>query len=406
MVTTGSQDKSGLRIGFFVPWITKSRGGTENVGHMMANAMRQRGHDVVIFTFDDNKGASLWPLATGIEIVHLAEAANPANDGQMALEVGARNLDLLVGLHMNRTFSRYVRCAHKVKLPIVISEHIDPRFSDWMDTFSPEERTITFSGATLIHLLEDSFRETLAEGLQDRIRVIPNTIREPGPLPGTFKNGKKKTILSVSRLVPRKNVGTTLAAFSRLAAEFRDWSLEIVGDGPERKKLARQAASLGIGNRVDFRREMSDPYPAYANADVFVIPSFFEGFPMTVCEAMAHGLPVVGFGTCNGVKVQVIPGETGALADGVDPAASLAAALRPILKDAEMRERMGKASRSRYENNFSNEVIFRAWEELFLEAVSVGYKPVSLTQDQILSYRLAEMVGGQPDITLPTRKSY
>ncbi len=80
MAKTGTQDRRRLRIGFFVPWITKGRGGTENVGHMMANAMRQRGHDVTIFTFDDAKGPSCWPLDDGIDLVHLPEADDKQAD--------------------------------------------------------------------------------------------------------------------------------------------------------------------------------------------------------------------------------------------------------------------------------------------------------------------------------------
>jgi hypothetical protein len=52
-----------MRIVFFVPWITQSRGGTENVGHMMANAMVERGHDVHVFTFDDPLMMNAVPLS-------------------------------------------------------------------------------------------------------------------------------------------------------------------------------------------------------------------------------------------------------------------------------------------------------------------------------------------------------
>ncbi len=77
-----------MRIGFFVSWITQGKGVTENVGHMMANAMAERGHEVVIFTFDNKAGPSLWPLDDSIELVHLAEANDEVADRPVVARSG------------------------------------------------------------------------------------------------------------------------------------------------------------------------------------------------------------------------------------------------------------------------------------------------------------------------------
>lgn len=406
MAKTGTQDRRRLRIGFFTPWITKGRGGTENVGHMMANAMRLRGHEVVIFTFDDAKGPSRWPLEDGIDIVYLSETDDAAADDQMAVAVGAQSVDLLVGLHMNRTFCRYVRCAQKVGVPIVVSEHIDPRFPQWLDVFDPVEREIAFAGATLIHLLVEPFRASLHESLQDRIRIVPNTITEPETMATPGVDRAKKSILALSRLVPRKNVDTLVRAFAGLARAFPDWTLDIVGGGAMADGLRREARALGVADRVILHGESNAPYPFYAAADIFAIPSFFEGFPMTVCEAMAHGLPVVGFRTCNGVNEQVVEGETGFLADGIDPVASMAAALRSLMEDADLRQRMGAAGRARYEARYANEVIFQSWEDMFFEAHARGPVDIAPSRDEIVRVSLWDMVWGQTDIETSVKKAY
>lgn len=406
MAKTGTQDRRRLRIGFFVPWITKGRGGTENVGHMMANAMRQRGHEVTIFTFDDAKGPSCWPLDDGIDLLHLPEADDKQADDKMVLAVAAKSLDLLVGLHMNRTFCRYVRCAQKVGVPIVLSEHIDPRFPKWLDVFDPVEREISFAGATLIHLLVEPFRASLHESLHDRIRIVPNTIAPPATMATPGADRSRKSILAVSRLVPRKNVDTLIRAFATLSRAFPDWTLDIVGGGSMTGALKKQIRSLGLGSRVVLHGETSDPYPFFAAADIFAIPSFLEGFPMTVCEAMAHGLPVVGFETCNGVNTQVVHGETGMLADGVDPVASLAGALRPLMDDGDLRKRMGEAGQERYAGNYSNEVVFAMWEDLFYEAFDIGPVAPAPSRDEIVRLKLWEMVWGTAEVDTPVKKAF
>lgn len=396
MATTGPGAADPLRIGFFVPWITQGRGGTENVGHMMANAMATRGHGVTVFTFDDGQRPPLWPLDPAIRLIRLPEAAEARADRQMAAEVAACGPDLLVGLHMNRTFLRYVRCALKLGLPIVLSEHIDPRYPDWTGSFTPEERRLAFSGATRIHLLAEAFRATLPARLHPRIRVIPNTVRPPQILAAPGRRRGTKSLLAVARLVPRKNLATLLDAFARLDRDFPDWRLDLVGDGPQMHSLKARAKARGIARRVRFHGALADPYPRFARAELFVIPSHVEGCPMSVCEAMAHGLPVVGFAACTGINLQVAHGETGLLAEGADQAAALAAALRPLMADADLRRRMGQAGRARHDDLFSNPVVFDAWEALFLEAAHAAAPCADPSQEEIARVRLHDLAWGPP----------
>lgn len=384
---------SRLKIGFFVPWVTMGKGGTENVGQMMANAMAARGHEVTVFTFDDKRAPSRWPLHSDITLVHFPEADDEPSDHRMAIDIAGRNLDLLVGLHMNRTMLRYVRCAHRVGLPLVLSEHIDPRFPKWVGTFTPDERDIAMAGANLVHVLLEEFRETLQPHEHNKVRVIPNTVPEPNTLatPGAEKAQRK--ILAVARLVPRKNLTRVVEAFSRLAEQFPDWQLQIVGDGPLRPQLEQQARTLGIAERVDFAGEQEDVYPFYAAADLFVIPSLFEGFPLTMCEAMAHGLPAVGFAACGGVRAQITEGETGLLC-ARDDADTLASALRQLMQDDAARGRMGKAARQRFLQHFSNETVHTQWEEMFAEAAEQSPSCKKPDHATLMAVRLWERVWG------------
>jgi glycosyltransferase involved in cell wall biosynthesis len=97
-------------------------------------------------------------------------------------------------------------------------------------------------------------------------------------------------LLSVGRLAVQKDQATLLDALARL--KDRPWRLTLVGDGPLRGDLERQAARLGIADRITFAGFV-DPLPHFAGADLFVLPSRWEGLPAVALEALAAGLPVV-----------------------------------------------------------------------------------------------------------------
>ncbi len=381
-----------MRIGFFVPFITKGKGGTENVGQMMANAMAKRGHDVTIFTFDDQAQRSQWPLDDTIELNYFGEDSNEREDDQMMLAIASRSFDVLVGLHMNREFKRYVKCAHRAGVPLVLSEHIDPRYPRWIGTNTVFERQTAFFGATLVHLLTEDFRSTLPNFMQERIRVIPNTVKKPTQIarPGD-RSKKKKVLLTVARLVPRKNVHLIIEAFARSYPRHQDWVLRIVGDGPERDNLRKQATALKIAKSVEFVGETHDTYPYYKDADAFVLSSFFEGFPLCGLEAMAHGLPLIGFQNCSGINEQIASGENGILCAADSPTENLTNAFKSLMSDPDLRETMGNTSLTRFDTYYSEETIFAEWEEMFCEARERGLPNANANLETKLLVAVSEL---------------
>ena len=365
-----------MKLCFLIPWITKGRGGTENVGQMMAGAMAARGHEVHILTFDDARQPARWPLPDGVTLTHLTEIPGPVQDGQLMLALASTAPDLVVGLHMNRTFLTYVRAARRLGLPLVLSEHQDPRFPARLGNFDPAERAMAFQGATRLHLLIEAFVDTLPAHLRPRARVIANTVPPAAaPADPAGKGRDRLRLISVARLVARKNMAWLVEEFARIAQAHPGWDLQIVGGGPERAALAARAQELGLGQRVLFTGEIGDVYGALAQAQIFVLPSLFEGFPMSSLEAMAHGLPVVGFAACNGINVQVEDGVSGLLAPHPLQPGSLADAMAQLMGDAGLRRAMGAAALARYEAAYANGVIFDQWEALFAEAAAAGAPP-------------------------------
>ncbi|AHI24294.1 glycosyl transferase [Komagataeibacter xylinus] len=154
-------------------------------------------------------------------------------------------------------------------------------------------------------------------------------------------------ILAVSRLVRGKGYPELLAAMCALPDNAVLW---VVGERlPSDRGMdlgaCFAAAQAALGARMVMFGYRADVAPIMAAADIFVLPSHFEGLPMSVIEAMLCGLPVVA-SDISGPCEQVVVGETGLLAPPGD-VARLAAALALLVHDGALRQRMGDAGRKR-----------------------------------------------------------
>ncbi len=153
------------------------------------------------------------------------------------------------------------------------------------------------------------------------------------------------TVVTVGRLAPMKGFAVLLDAVARLARDGYDVRLRVVGDGPDADGLAERARALEVDGRVTFRGALNSAEVAgeLRDADAFCLPSFAEGVPVVLMEAMAAGLPVVATRVM-GIPELVTDGESGLLvAPGRDE--PLAAALAALANDPQRRQAMGQAGR-------------------------------------------------------------
>jgi glycosyltransferase involved in cell wall biosynthesis len=180
-------------------------------------------------------------------------------------------------------------------------------------------------------------------------------------------------VLYVGRLMEVKGVRALLPAWSAMAR--RDTAtLLIVGDGPLRPELEREAAARGFGRSVRFAGSHPDVTMFYRMADVFVLPSLSEGLSNALLEAMAAGLPVVA-SDVGGNREVVDNGVSGFLVDWTDAAAS-ARLVATLLDDAVLRRRVGEAARRRA-GGFSIEDVAERYRALYQ---TVALPHVTLTQ--------------------------
>jgi colanic acid/amylovoran biosynthesis glycosyltransferase len=154
-------------------------------------------------------------------------------------------------------------------------------------------------------------------------------------------------LLCVGRLVADKGQGVLLDALAALRREGIDVRVTFAGDGPERAALQHRAGRLGVAGAVTFEGPVSQDRlrRLYAAADVFCLPSFAEGVPVVLMEAMAAGLPVVSTRVM-GIPELVEDGVSGELVPPGRPD-SLAAAIRKLTAEPERRAALGRAARAR-----------------------------------------------------------
>jgi glycosyltransferase involved in cell wall biosynthesis len=195
------------------------------------------------------------------------------------------------------------------------------------------------------------------------VRTIYNGVPS-GRLARSEPRGDGATVMSLGRLEHQKGFDVLLDAL----AQVPTGRLLLVGDGRQRRALEERAHSLGLADRVRLTGWVENPRTLMAEVDVFALPSRFEGFPLSVVEAMLAGLPVVA-ADVGSVREAVIHDQTGLLIDP-DDADALAAALERLLGDETERRRLGEAARELARTRFVADGMARAYAELYRELVS------------------------------------
>jgi glycosyltransferase involved in cell wall biosynthesis len=204
-----------------------------------------------------------------------------------------------------------------------------------------------------------------------RVAVIPNAVQWPLPVqppviaPGELVPQSKRILLAVGRLESQKGFDWLIDAFATLAPKHPTWVLVILGEGTQRKALETQLSNQRLDTKVFLPGVVGNVAQWYARADVYVSSSRFEGFPNTLMEALAHGLPAVSF-DCNSGPSEIIRHGIDGFLVPLGDLSAFTAALDQLMSDATMRYRFAQHA-TEVRERFSMERIASAWEAIFLE---------------------------------------
>ncbi|MDR2820437.1 MAG: glycosyltransferase [Desulfovibrio sp.] len=341
-------------------------GGIERFTANLTTAMTQRGHKVFLFTYAPEGSRHQFFFDPDVHLVHYLFTGDPAHIPALRQQILACRPDVLVSPASFNNHLLWCAALAGTGIPWVYSERSDPWIIE-QERWDSAERAATLSVADSTHLLLPSFVETMPHAARDRVRVIPNPLALV-PERTCKSVGDTKAVLSLGRLDAVKQLHILIDAFALLCGDFPQWRLEIWGEGEERTCLQRLIERERLWGRTNLRGLTSTPEQQYAVADIFCLPSRYEGFPNTVIEAQAHGLPVVGFAGCAALNKLVRHGETGLLAPEMT-AESLASSLRTLMSDADLRRKMGENARVAA-SAYAPERIFDAWEALLADTAA------------------------------------
>jgi glycosyltransferase involved in cell wall biosynthesis len=199
--------------------------------------------------------------------------------------------------------------------------------------------------------------------LWNKLHVARYGVHVPEISANGHRGSRELTILNVARLAPVKGHAVLLHAFCELLDACPNARVVIVGGGPLRGDLEALAAELGIEDRVDLTGPVSQDSLGeyYRSADVFCLPSFAEGLPIVLMEAMSFGLPVVSTSVM-GIPELVRHDREGLLAPP-GRADLISECLAAVLLDEGLRGRLGAAARARIEEEYTLDASVRGIEQ-------------------------------------------
>jgi glycosyltransferase involved in cell wall biosynthesis len=218
-----------------------------------------------------------------------------------------------------------------------------------------------------VHVLFEEFGKWFPSEIQEKIVVIKNYVSDVFVAP-PVDAPRKKAIVASGRLAEVKNYLALVEAWRELHDEFPDWEVLIYGDGPQRRALEGRIAQYGLGDRVRLMGNSTNIDQVYREAEILCHPAHFEGFGLSVAEALASGMPVVAYSDCAGVNQFVFDGENGLLVDRRSGTSGLADGLRRLMSDSALRRKLRERAPGSVAA-FSKNAYFESWKNLIQGAV-------------------------------------
>jgi GalNAc-alpha-(1->4)-GalNAc-alpha-(1->3)-diNAcBac-PP-undecaprenol alpha-1,4-N-acetyl-D-galactosaminyltransferase len=326
-------------------------GGAERTISFLANTWADIGHQVTIVTLSSD--APFFPLAANVRHLPLelqsssrsvveATMANLARVFRLRSAIRKTQPDAIVSFTVH-TNIRVLLATAGLGIPRIICERTDPQVLQ-VGPFWSLLRRLTYRNAEAVQCLTDNVAEWVQPLVTGIVTVIPNPVSvSTTSTQGSIELPGKYRVAAMGRLHPVKGFEFLFRAFARLSSRFPQWSLILIGEGSERVPLERLRDELGLRRRIHLLGRLEDPAPVLRDCHLFVLSSSREGFPGTLCEAMACGLPVISFDCPSGPRFIVRDGVDGLLVNSGD-LDGLISAMEALMSNRELRARMAARS--------------------------------------------------------------
>lgn len=364
-----------MEIAILTRGLSNVMGGMERQLLSIATGLLDRGHKVTIISLDEGSARPFFESDARLQFIGLSigDSALKASfverfQRQRKVYCLFRDLDIELALSfMTGSYWFSVLPARFVGIPIILAERNGP--SIYSRTRVRRLKPIIFLSmllASAITIQFESYRNSYPFYLRKRMFAIPNKI------PSFFVKTKMSTdpfvFLFAGRLSNQKQIVELVVAFLEFNKKHRETKLKIYGEGEQKDKILRIVNDNLAQSIIQIHPSTKKIEQVFSTANAMIAPSLWEGFPNSVAEALAAGLPVGGFSDCEGVRDLITPGINGWLIDRSDPILSQIELLEEIYSS---RNQLGLYSKeahismARYQGEEPNE----NWDQLIRNLV-------------------------------------
>ena len=333
------------------------KGGAERVVTELANHLSDNGFEIkiIILCYDE----IVYELDDRVKIINLAKEIK-INNGLDLLFKRAHVLRNYIKNTCTKNevyiaFQDYVAnisCLAMIGLKnfLVVSERNDPLKSTLANKIL--KKILYFRANGFVFQTEDA-KSCFSKRIRNRSTVIANPIRRD--LPKIEKVNRNKEIIAVGRLTSQKNHIFLVKAFEKIILDYPDATLVIYGEGEIKDKIDNFILIHGIKN-VRIMNFTNEIHSKIADANIFVMPSIFEGMPNSLMEAMAIGVPVIATNCrCGGPRELIEDSKYGVLIN-VNDEKALVESIIKIFNDQEYSENLRAAEQERMQSYLIDEI--------------------------------------------------
>lgn len=374
-------DLTTLTIVQVISYYPPHLGGMENCVVQIAEKLVDKGYPVSVYTSDIGYSRSTAPDSKAR--VHYLKALEFAHTPIM-LTLFFRLLTLprhvLIHIHVSQAYSpEIVYLVSKLRrIPYIAHIHLDVDasgpFGFLLVTYKKLFLKRVLQAAEKIICLSEPQKKLIAAKYRlplESIVVIPNGVSEKYFIAEKKGENTVPHLLFVGRLAPQKNLSLLIGAVAQMQTNV---FLDIVGEGESRKDVEALIRKYGLQNvKLHGKKTGEELIECYKLADIFVLPSFKEGFSLAMLEALAAGLPVI---VSDSSEMRHILGECGILIQNPD-ATNYAKALDALLSNKDTMQKLSELSRQKA-RSYSWENVLNSIEDVYKQITSSEEETTSL----------------------------
>jgi len=340
-----------MRIAFVIP--NFGTGGAERVASLLCNEWTSVGHAVTAITFEPPSAVPAYALHDAVTLEHI-DAIKPKNSMISVAVTNVRRLfrlrkairklapDVIVAFTTEANVVT-LWAAFGLGIPVVVSERNQPDRPglSWARRLA---RRRSYGTASAIVVQTEAIADWVRSRFKVPVHVIANPVNLQSWTMRLNKPATKKRLVSAGRLVPQKGFDRLIASFARLALKHPEWTLVICGEGRDRLALETEINRRSLHYRVSMPGVQEAMYRVFADTDLFVLPSRFEGYPNVLVEALAAGCPVIAT-DCPGAVGEILDGGRYGLLVPADDDDALTFGLDRMMSDEDLRSRYAATAR-------------------------------------------------------------